>query len=273
MSRRFEKLYSIAAWFILVALAAKFAALVVDAFLPPTAPLDCTVAVRQTVIRYPFVKAFGLRQERITRKTKPPKKTTTLKGYTLTMTAIGNPSMAIIAHGKKSRLLAIGDTIDGFVLKEVFTDRIKLLKNGKEYWLTMKKSKGPSFALAKKKEKKSDEVLELTERIRKEGDTYYIPRELLHKMHDIKKIFRYISINPVYKSNKLVGFGITDIKKGSVFDKMGLHKRDIIEKIDGKSITNESDIFKYFNKIDELNSLSLTIKRGSRRRELHYEIY
>ncbi|BDY13458.1 hypothetical protein HCR_17700 [Hydrogenimonas cancrithermarum] len=255
-------------------LAAKLAALTVDVFLPPTASLECRATVEQPTGRYPFAHAFALRKKDATRRVKPHNKPpATLKGYTLTMTAVGSPSMAIVLHNGKSKLLTVGETIDGFELAEVFTDRIKLLKNGREYWLTMKKTKSGSLSTSRSKKKSGNETAALTEQIRQEGDTYYVPRELLDEMRDVKKIFKYIAINPVYKANKLVGFGITNVKKGSVFDKMGLRKRDIIEKIDGKPITNEGDAFKYFNKINELSTLSLTIKRGSQRKELHYEIY
>ncbi len=54
---------------------------------------------------------------------------------------------------------------------------------------------------------------------------------------------------------------------------MGLKKRDIIEKIDSKPIKSESDAFAYFNRLEQLNSLSLTIKRGKESKELKYEIF
>ena len=273
MLRRFEILLPIAVWGLMILLTAKLAALTIDAFLPPTVSLECTTAVEQATDRYPFADAFALRQKHAAKQTRPHKPPVTLKGYTLTMTAVGNPSTAIILHNGKSRLLTVGETIDGFKLAEIFTDRIKLLKNGGEYWLTMKKTGKRSSSTLTRTKKSGDGTSELTEQIRQEGDTYYIPRELIKEMHDIKKIFKYITINPVYKENKLIGFGITDVKKGSVFDKMGLRKRDIIEKIDGKPVTNEGDAFRYFNKINELSTLALTIKRGSERKELHYEIY
>ncbi|MCF6201860.1 MAG: PDZ domain-containing protein, partial [Hydrogenimonas sp.] len=220
--------------------------------------------------------AFSLKSSAV-KKSAPPSKALrqeSLKGYTLTMTAIGKPSMALVAKGGKSKFLSVGERIDGFRLEEVFTDRVKFVKNGKEYWLFMKKSGSSDSLVAKPKRKRNGSPeKELIEQVRREGDTIFIPRELLSQMHDLKKIFKYISINPVYKDNKLVGFGVANIKKGSVFDKMGLKRRDIIKKIDGKPIKSERDAFRYFNRLEELDSLSLTIKRGKESKELKYEIF
>ena len=259
-----------------VLLAAKLAALVVDALMPPLPTLECKPQADWRTRTYPFVRAFGLVRERHkpARPAKPAKAPpVTLSGYELTMTAVGHPSMAIIVRHNKSRLLQVGDKIDGFELKEVYTDRVKLVKNGRAYWLSMKKKKSSTIRTAKPKSAKNRSESAYAEQIRKEGNTYYIPRELLREMHDLRKIFKYISIRPIYRNNKLIGFGVSQVKKGSVFDKMGLRKRDIIQKVDGKPITDEAEAFKYFNNLDELSSLALTIKRGHRIMELHYEIF
>jgi type II secretion system protein C len=273
MSPRFRAWIPAATYVAVLILSAKLVALGIDAFLPPAATIECKSPLSFPKYDYPFVRAFGLttKQPEKRKRAAAPRPEATLKGYTLTMTAVGTPSMAIIVHNRKSKLLSVGESIDGFRLEEVYTDRVKLVKNGRDYWLSMKKSKsGIATIVSRKKKPKSGELIE---QIRQEGNTYYVPRELLTQMHDLKKIFQYIAISPVYRDNKLVGFGVANVKKGSVFDKMGLRKRDIIEKVDGKPITDEGDAFKYFNNINALDSLSLTIKRGSERKELHYEIY
>ncbi|WP_457594416.1 PDZ domain-containing protein [Hydrogenimonas sp.] len=276
MLSRFENLLPKLAFIAAIVLIAKATSLVFDAFMPPLPKLECKEAVAKLPGQYRFASAFGLKSatRKSAAKKAPAKKTVSLKGYTLTMTAVGEPSMALIERKGKSRFVTVGGTIDGFRLEEVYTDRVKLTKNGREYWLSMKKSGTSALAAPPKKKKSGKKGAEkYVEQIRREENTYFVPRELLHEMHDIKKIFRYIAISPVYRENKLVGFGVSNVKKGSVFDKMGLKKRDIIEKIDGKPIKSESDAFQYFNRLEQLNSLSLTIKRGKERKELKYEIF
>ncbi len=275
MQSRFEAMATSVSLILLLILGAKFTAVVVDAFLPPLPQLECRSDLKKPNGTYRFASAFGLKSapSATTKSRTPTRKQVSLKGYTLSMTAIGTPSMAIIVKNGKSRLISVGENIDGFKLEEVYTDRVKLSKNGREYWLSMKKKKAAETirTSAGKKAKKREQ--ELIEQVRREGDTFFVPRELLSEMHDLKKIFRYISINPVYRENRLVGFAVSNVKKGSVFDKMGLKKRDIIEKIDGKPIKSESDAFAYFNRLEQLNSLSLTIKRGKESKELKYEIF
>ncbi|WP_457592271.1 PDZ domain-containing protein [Hydrogenimonas sp.] len=274
MLSRFERLFPKIAIWLFVILAAKITALVIDAFLPPVLQSECRSDLKKPNDTYPFASAFALKSAPSKRATPAPvRKEQSLRGYTLTMTAVGHPSMAIVVKNGKSKLLSVGDEIDGFKLTEVYTERVKFTKNGRDYWLSMKKKGAVETIRPAAKKKAKSAVDELMGQVRREGDTVFIPRELLHEMHDLKKIFRYISINPVYKDNKLAGFGISNVKKGSVFDKMGLKKRDIIEKIDGKPIKSESDAFAYFNKLEQLNSLSLTIRRGKESKELKYEIF
>ncbi len=277
MLSRFENSLPKLAFVAAIVLFSKAAALLLDAFMPPLPKLECTYETAKFPTEYRFASAFGLKTA--TRKAvetkSPAKKSVTLKGYVLTMTAVGKPSMALIAHKGKSRFVTVGERIDGFKLEEVYTDRVKLTKNAQEYWLKMKKRSATATLStpAKKRKRGKTGAEKYVDQIRREENTYFIPRELLHEMHDLKKIFRYIAISPVYRENRLVGFGISNVKKGSVFDKMGLKKRDIIEKIDGKPIKSESDAFEYFNRLEQLNSLSLTIKRGKESKELKYEIF
>jgi len=275
MQSRFKAVATSVSLILLLLLGAKLTATAIDAFLPPLPQLECKSELKRPNETYRFASAFGLKSgpPAATERPATTRKQVSLKGYLLSMTAIGTPSMAIIVKNGKSRLVSVGEEMDGFKLEEVYTDRVKLSKNGREYWLGMKKKRGTETIEAKTGKRGKKPESEIIEQVRREGDTFFVPRELLSEMHDLKKIFRYISINPLYRENKLVGFAVSNVKKGSVFDKMGLKKRDIIEKIDGKPIKSESDAFAYFNKLEQLNSLSLTIKRGKESKELKYEIF
>ncbi len=273
MKPNFNRVLPTLFWIGILVLSAKLTALIIDAFLPPVPTLECKTRLARSKYTYRFADAFGLRSvsKRPASSSRPAPKVS-LKGYTLTMTAVGSPSMAMIVHGRKSRLVTEGESFDGFKLIEVYTDRVKLTKNGQTYWLMMKKSKS-SISTRPAVRNRSVKPSAYIEQIRQEGDTFYLPRELIEEMHDIKKIFKYIALKPIYKNKHMVGFGISKVKKGSVFDKMGLRKRDIITKINGNPLTNEMEGFKYFNQLNELSSLTLTIKRGSEEKELHYEIF
>ena len=272
MKRVFENLSRPLLFLAIVLLAAKLTASLIEIWLPPIPKLECPSSVEWPTEHYAFSRAFGLSGSNSThrKKTTPKiKPVTNLHGYTLTMTAVGEPSMAIIVHNRKSRLLQKGESIDGFRLESVHPDRVKLVKNGQAYWLSMKKKRGSTIQ-TRSDTTRTDQA---AEQIRKEGDTVYIPRELVKAFKDPKKIFRYIAIDPLYRGNKLQGFVIVNVKKGSVFDKMGLRKRDVILAVDGKPLRDEKAVFSYFNRIDTIDNLSLTIKRQKETKEIQYEIY
>ena len=274
MKRLFEKMLSPLLWTALTVTLAWLCAAVAALFLPPLPTTECRSETPKTRAHYPFARVFGLKSPAVKKEksAKRPARQVSLRGYQLTMTAVGNPSMAMIVRNGKSKLLSVGETIDGFRLEKVYTDRVELSRDGTEYWLSMKK-KGTSAYRAAPTARKKARPSAYAEQIRREGDTFYIPRELLDEFHDVRKIFKYISIKPIYRNNRLTGFGVSNVKRGSVFDKMGLRKRDIITKINGETLTSETQAFKYFNKINELGSLTMTVKRGSEEKEMHYEIF
>jgi general secretion pathway protein C len=203
-----------------------------------------------------------------------------LSGYRLLMTVVGKESMVLVAipGGKKNRFVSRGEMMDGFRLTEVGPDYAVFEKDGKSTILRMKKEVyTPPLVkpkLSGKKEKNQVESV-FNDQIQQEDGRIYIPKELLSKMNSLKEIFRRISIMPKRdkKGKKLEGFVITRVKKGSVFEKMGLRPRDIIVKVDGKPLQSEADAFAYFNRLSSLNALSLTIRRNNKEKVLKYEIY
>lgn len=275
MSSVFKRLYTPALWLVILLLTAKLTALLIEAWLPPLPHTECLSKNEWPERRYPFARAFGLTAATHSKPTAPSHKSlpaVNLRGYTLTMTAVGHPSMAIIQHRRKSYLLKEGETFEGFRLRKVYNDHVELTKSGRTYTLSMEKKSRPTIDLHTPKAQKTVQESQI-DQIRREGDTVYIPRELVNAFKDPKKIFRYIAIDPLYRDRKLKGFIVVDVKKGSVFDRMGLRKRDIILAVDGKPLHDEKAVFAYFNRIDTLDALSLTIERHKEKKELHYEIY
>ena len=258
---------------IILALGARLLAVLVAFFLPPiSSAAYCREDGTETVKPMPFAAAFGLRESPpAPLPVEKPRETVSLQGYQLMATMIASPSMVIVKHGRKHRLLAIGDALDnGYVLREVRKERARFEKDGMHAWLSLPKSKmGSSVSIVPD----DATIKEALEAIRKEENTYYVPKKLVSKMADLKKIFRYISIMPAQKNGQLFGFTVTRVKQRSVFDKMGLYRGDIIVKVNGKPLKSEADAFAYFNRIHQLDALTITVKRGPMLEDLRYELY
>jgi len=86
------------------------------------------------------------------------------------------------------------------------------------------------------------------------------------------KIWRNIRIQELRKNGQIDGFRVNYVKKGSFFDKAGLKSGDVIKAIDGNEIKSLSDVMKYYNDINNLDGLSLTVLRGGNEVELEFNI-
>jgi len=264
------------------------AASFVNAWLPPLfVPHVC---VRMPLTPWPrnlsVSKAFNLHKpHRFTPKPKPkpkPKKAAvSLKGYELLMTAVGKQPMALIKHKGKNKLLGLHEKIDGFELVDVAPRRITLQKGGRTYTLVMpeshKKLATLSYSVTNKKRKRVkktspraflDKIV-----VDKDENRIMIPRELIRIMHTPRKIFQYIDFQPKVRNGKIYGYAVTRVLPGSIFEKMGLKREDVITAVNNTPLTDEKTIFSFFNNVDDIDSLTLTLIRRGKTKEITYEIY
>jgi len=70
----------------------------------------------------------------------------------------------------------------------------------------------------------------------------------------------------------ILGFEIFAIRPGSIFEQLGLKDGDIIEGVNGESITNQGAAMSKFNELRSANEIKLSINRNGRTEELEYEI-
>ncbi len=182
--------------------------------------------------------------------------------------------LASIVYKNKKEVLAIGEELAGFKLKDVGLDYALFTKDGKDYKIdlyknkknqTKQKSNTNQPTQTKQKEEKKDKVY-------KDGDVTVIPKSLLnHYKTNITEIQKNVGMLPYYKDKKLQGFRVNYIKQNSEFSKLGLKIGDIIIAINGEEINSFDVPMRYFKNIDSLNAITLTVKRGNKTEEIEYE--
>jgi len=215
-------------------------------------------------------------------KKKPKPKPLEIKKFTLKGIIYENEKkgLATIEYKGKSYVLAQGEELEGFKLYKFAPKYIIFIKDAKEYKLELfsKKKKStkkratkkepPGVTANKPKENKSE-----TKDIVQDGDTTVISKNLFDKYKkDMDAIKKSIGVAPVMEDNKLKGFKVRYIKKGSDFDKLGIKKDDIITAINGEEITDLSVPLEFFNNLDTISNATITIKRGNEEKELEYEV-
>lgn len=73
-------------------------------------------------------------------------------------------------------------------------------------------------------------------------------------------------------SYKTLGFRIEKIRKGSIYDRIGLENGDVIKKINSKPIKNSDEAKYVFQELKTRKKLYLVIERKGQEIPLHYSL-
>jgi len=148
----------------------------------------------------------------------------------------------------------------GFVLKEVNPFGAIFEKDGLRYELLLDKEKMPQTI--KPTQIMGDDVVR------------FVPRkEVKSYTGNIQNIWKQIGIKEIVEKGKLQGFRVTRVEPGSVFEKLGLAKEDIIIGANNKIFVTYSEVLEFYKNMDKIDSIKLIFKRDNQQKELEYEIY
>ena len=175
--------------------------------------------------------------------------------------------VALKSSPKKTSIVKTQDEFAGYKLTLIRLNDVVFTKNNKEYILAFTKPKDKKQRVTRVKEKNV-----ISENIENDEPREVLRDDIEHFAKNPREIWKNISIHDVRENGKIVGFKVTRINKQSVFAKLGLLKNDIIIKannIELKSYKNAMDIY---NKIDEIDTMQIVVKRDNQEKELIYEI-
>jgi general secretion pathway protein C len=229
----------------------------------------------------PIVTKKPIINKPVVKKQKPLE----VKKFTLKGVIYENPKkgIATLEYKGKSYILERGEELEGFKLFKFAPKAVIFIKDGNSYKVELfsknaqaeKKPKAPSSNIANnsKPKEKPKAKKETNSDIKREGDTTIISKNLFDKYKsNIALIRKNIGVAPIMENNKLKGFRVRYIKKGSDFEKVGVKSGDVITAINGEEITDLSVPIRFFNNLDSITSATITIKRGNEEKELEYEV-
>jgi len=179
----------------------------------------------------------------------------------------GDDSFVIIEDAGNTEFIYMNETYQGYKLINVYENKAIFDKDGTTYELTMYSDTNnyTTNELPKRKVKKQDDEGEYTVPIDidKEDVDYYVQNP--------DRIWNNIRLRD-YRTPNGIEFKVGYIRRGSIFDKIGLKRGDIIVAIDGQTPQSMADVMKYYANIDSLDSLVLTIKRKNQEMDLEFRI-
>jgi general secretion pathway protein C len=168
---------------------------------------------------------------------------------------------------KKQRLVKAGDLVAGAKVIRVRRNAIDLLVNEQERTLTMVETKeGPPIVPPRG-------VLPppAPPPAAPRGTTVISRAEVDAGLQDMGSLLRQAQIRPYFEAGVPNGFLISNIRPGSLYQKMGAVDGDIIQEVNGRPIRTADDVMGLLNTIKAGSSMSMTIKRGGSQQTLNYQ--
>jgi len=96
--------------------------------------------------------------------------------------------------------------------------------------------------------------------------------ELESQMADLNELMQQVRIRPFMEGRNPAGFLVSNIKPGSLFSKMGLRNGDVIQGVNGETITTPDQAIELYESLMEGGAIDLDIKRGRRTQKLQYAV-
>jgi general secretion pathway protein C len=184
-------------------------------------------------------------------------------------------TVVTVEHKRKTTVLSKGEAINGFVLEGAGNTYATFSKNGKTYKINLIIStKGersitsskPVSVPAPSKKKVEGDIVDA-------GDHKIVDKSLIdHYGKNMDDLEKNIGIKEIKNGNDLQGFSIAFIRKGSLFEKLGVKRGDVIKAINGETIDSYEAAFNVYKNISNIDNLTLVIERDKEEMELEYEV-
>lgn len=96
--------------------------------------------------------------------------------------------------------------------------------------------------------------------------------EVDRALSNLNEVATQARIVPSFKNGKANGFKMFSIKKGSIYDRIGLTNGDVIQKINGYDMNSPDRALEIYGKLRDATSLTIELTRGTANMTLNYAI-
>ena len=105
-----------------------------------------------------------------------------------------------------------------------------------------------------------------------EGKWIVDQREVTAGTENVNQLLTQARALPYMEQGKTVGFRISEIVPGSLYEKIGLQNGDVIQKVNSQDVDDPAKFFQMYQSLKEERSISIDLMRGGQRQTLNYEI-
>lgn len=165
-------------------------------------------------------------------------------------------SIAILEKNGKSKILSIGEKLQGYKLERVYPDRAVFSRGSREVILVLKS--------LKKRVKTSSQTVQSSS-----TNTFTVKRKEIIDQISSGDFLRYINIVP---SKEPAGLKVNYVSPKSFIYKLGIRPGDIILSINDIRIKTPEDSFSAFEQLKNADSITVVVQRNGKEVKLHYEL-
>jgi general secretion pathway protein C len=110
--------------------------------------------------------------------------------------------------------------------------------------------------------------------VRKIGEGKFMvdQREVASSTENLSKILTQARALPYIEAGKTVGFRISEIVPGSIYDKIGLQNGDVVQRVNSQDVNEPGKFFQLYQGLKDEKSISIDLLRNGQRQSLNYDI-
>jgi len=176
---------------------------------------------------------------------------------------------AVILDQKKRRqnLYRVGDPIQTAIVDEIRRGSVLLKVGNSKEILSMEEDPGMGLSSSGKDPQAKKGKPDVSD-----GKITLTRKELNQSMRNINQLMSQIRIRPHFNRGRPDGLSVNNIKRQSIFSKMGLRNGDIIQGVNGKKIKTVDDVMSLYQQLNSVNDVDLEIKRRGKPMSMQYQI-
>jgi general secretion pathway protein C len=167
---------------------------------------------------------------------------------------------------RKQRLVKAGDLAAGAKVIRIERNAVALLVNGQERTLKVAETSEGTIVSPPPRAPAAPPPPAGTT-----GATVINRSEVDAGLQDMGSLLRQAQIRPYFEGGVPDGFLISNIRPGSLYQKMGAVDGDIIQEVNNRPIRTADDVMGLLNTIKAGSSMSMTIKRRGKQETLNYQ--
>ena len=175
-----------------------------------------------------------------------------------------NRGFAVVVIANKSYFVNLSESLQGYTLEKIESKSAYFLRNGKRFKLSLD-TVGSKVDAMIQSEPSDLNIKELNAGI-------ITRKEVNRRINNPKLIWSEINISVFIQRSQFKGFVVRNVKKGSIFEHLGLKRSDIIVSANGEPLDSIEKVQTLYKNIDNINALVLGVQRDDQIEELKYEI-